>query len=281
MLLFLLAKIRAIGTAIESLPYLSTVLNKSKQLAKMTPQIAKAIVCVIAIGFIMLKTPGVHDKLLRHYVGNKVYMIMGKQGGGTGFAYKAPSGQSYILTNDHICNLADEKGELRIIDNDGNSIPRRVIERSNFSDLCIVEGLPGVTGMSLGGEPDIGELVGALGHPALKPLILTKGEIVGRQDVYIMDHIMDPKNPADTCNLPKNQIIRQQLQIFIFTIDVDVCADVTRNAYVSSIPVFGGSSGSPVVNFWGHIVGVVFAMDDTHWASIVSLDDIKKFTANY
>ena len=38
-----------------------------------------------------------------------------------------------------------------------------------------------------------------------------------------------------------------------------------------------GSSGSPMVNEAGDVVGVVFAIDEKAWASMVSLSDLRKF----
>jgi S1-C subfamily serine protease len=292
MLSFLLSKIRLFGAIVESLPFVLKILNKVKSTIKTTirttikliPHFIFGVICSAIALVLILKAPGFHNTLTRHFVGSKVYMIEKfGVGGGTGFAFKVPSGKSYILTNDHICAMAESDGILMVYDNEGHGTPRKVIERSNFTDLCLMEGMPGVEGLSLGDKPEIGEIYTAVGHPALKPLILTSGEIVGRRDVQTVDHILHLSDPNDMCNKPKQSIEREEQQVSSEVPQEDkfYCIDTTKAAYESSIQVFGGSSGSPVVNLWGHVVGVVFATDHTNWASIISLDDIKTFTSKY
>ena len=61
--------------------------------------------------------------------------------GGTGFQIKAPSGKQYILTNAHICQIADslyaktQSGKISVVD---------VIKIYPHHDLCIMK--PIVTG---------------------------------------------------------------------------------------------------------------------------------------
>ena len=55
--------------------------------------------------------------VIRNTVGKSVVRIFGKNSfgmtsGGTGFSVQAESGKKYILTNKHICNLADKSGFL-------------------------------------------------------------------------------------------------------------------------------------------------------------------------
>jgi S1-C subfamily serine protease len=239
----------------------------------------------IALTFIVMaaKAPEVHGFFLRSRVGNKTYMIKKTPngGGGSGFAVRAKSGTTYIVTNAHVCEaLLDngETGEVLVETPDGEFMKRRVLEVSGKSDLCLIEGLPGVTGLSLGSRPTVGQIVAAVGHPALLPTTISRGEIVGAEDVRIPIGLISSQEEADRClTKPKREIG----VMFVWFFPVNVCVDVTKEAYITNAVIQGGSSGSPVVNFWGNVVGVAFAADRAGWARVVSLDDLKDLLKLY
>lgn len=62
---------------------------------------------------------------------------MGTRGLGTGFHVKAKSGKTYILTNFHVCFLADKNGYMNAL-TDKTFQRVKVIRRSNFTDLCLL-----------------------------------------------------------------------------------------------------------------------------------------------
>jgi S1-C subfamily serine protease len=269
-------------------PKLKTLLQSTK---RTTLNLVPAVLLVSIMGYMSVRAPEIHGLYLRYKVGNKVYMIQGRRngGGGTGFAAKAPSGQSYIVTNSHVCEGALEQSEDKtalLVTNGNTSMRRKIIENSDFTDLCILEGLPGVEGLSISGEPDLGETLATVGHPLLRPLSVSKGEIVGSHDAEIMDYIMSGNKRIDElvhtsdkkCDLPKNKIVEEN---DIFFGQVKLCNTVTKDVYLSTIVIFPGNSGSPVVDFWGDVVGVAFAADKTSWAWIVSNKDLKRFLAHY
>lgn len=281
-------------------PMKKSVLLKLK-LQRLLPKAKELLLSALSVamlmgsfGYLVVKGPEIHGMYLRHAVGEKVYMIKGRidGGGGTGFALKAPSGQTYIVTNSHVCKGAltqsEDKTSLLVVGENG-AMRRRIIENSDFTDLCLLEGLPGVEGLSVGSEPGIGEVVGVVGHPALRPLSLSRGEIVGAQDVDIFAYIIKGSNAFidsvappglvrdEKCDLPKNQIVHAETPFG----PIDACLNVTKGAYMSTAVIFPGNCGSPVVDFWGRVEGVAFASDGTNWAYIVSLKDLKKFIARY
>lgn len=257
-----------------------------------------AAVVISAITLISLRAPEMHNHWLRTKVGSKVYTIRDSahSGGGTGFAIKAPSGVSYILTNDHVCGVSSDKQTVLVTDEEGNGIRRRIIAHDDSSDLCLIEGLPSVQGLSLAGsEASVGDTMIAVGHPHLLPLTLSKGEFIGKKDVQIMMGIISVTNPesgevmpippekggmtAEQCAMPKNKIVEIP---YIFGIMIRACMVNIHDAYQTNVQVLPGNSGSPVVNFWGNVEAVVFASDDSvFWGSFISLYDIRYFLRNY
>lgn len=235
-------------------------------------KLLKYCLSLILIVSLVFKLPEIHYNYIRSYVGNNVVKIVNKEGnhGGTGFHVRGKSGRTYILTNSHVCSHIQENGLVNVADEFGNIIPRRVLLDSDYTDLCLVEAMPGASGLFLGSGPSPGEIVAVVGHPKLMPLTVTRGEIIAEAEVQVMDHII--QNSDDKCDKPKNKIVK--VNVFVF--ELDVCT-VKIKANLSNVTILPGNSGSPVVNFFGNVVGVAFAGDsDSNWGSFVTLSDIKE-----
>jgi hypothetical protein len=83
------------------------------------------------------------------------------------------------------------------------------------------------------------------------------------------------------CRLPKNEIDVKEINMMFMVIKIKQCINVTYRAYITNMLIQPGSSGSPAVNFWGNVVGVVFATDSAGWASVVSYDDLRDLLKKY
>lgn len=255
---------------------------------------------VMLSGYLVINAPQMHGQYLRAKVGSRVYKIQAQLhgGGGTGFAFQAPSGESYIITNSHVCDSVLAQTNIPntvLVVNDEGAMPRRVLAISGESDLCLIEGIPGVTGLSLGSEASVGEIVASIGHPLLRPLTISRGEVIAKEDIEILSYVLPTGNimldaalnaRAGKCDLPKNRLIEEEITIMgpdgLTNIKVRLCINITKDAIATSMVIYPGNSGSPMVNFWGNIVGVMFAGDQrSNYGDAVSLQDLKNFIARY
>jgi S1-C subfamily serine protease len=224
------------------------------------------------VALMIIKLPEYHYTYIRNEVSAQVVKITNEEQthGGTGFHIRTPKGAVYIMTNAHVCEV-QVNGIVTVTDEDGNSMPRRVVEQSRYSDLCLVEPMPGKSGLKVGKEPHIGEIVAVIGHPLLMPTTVSRGEIIGKEEVDVK--LRSINESSDKCNLPKNRI-----EIGFF--GADCMLHIT--AYLSNVIILPGNSGSPAVDFYGHVVAVAFAGSSySHWGMLVTLKDINKFLEVY
>ena len=278
---------------------LSKARDGAANVASFVLQYALTVTAIVVLSVAVLKLPEIHNKYLRASVGSKVYMIRDsyRSGGGTGFAVKAPSGQSYILTNDHVCEVSSD-GQTVLVTGDEGSMRRRIVAHDENSDLCLIEGLPGVEGLKVASSgPHLGDVVSIIGHPRLMPKHVSQGEVTGAEDVSILmgpisvinprtgqEEQIDPREGGITpeqCSMNKHSQEIVPIDMLFFVIKVKFCVMTVQKAYITAITIHPGNSGSPMVNFWGNVIGVAFASDGTNWGRVVSLDDVKAFLTNY
>lgn len=254
-----------------------------KQMGSVAKDAAKSfflgtgLVALVAVG--TLGANKFHLRYIESHVGDQVVFIKSPddarlQGSGTGFEIKAQSGKVYTVTNAHVCGLANSNGIIMVEEKRSNRlIPRRVLEVYNDNDLCLVEGLEGYSGLDTASGYERGEPVWAVGYPLGGMMNISNGRIKGEQDVYILAEDVS----QDKCVAPKYK----KIQYNLFGLTFDLCA-VVRHAIDSDVVIYPGNSGSPLVNIYGNVVGVVFAADQrTNWGSSVPLRDLNKLLGAY
>lgn len=194
-------------------------------------------------------------------------------GGGTGFALKAPSGITYTVTNNHVCELA-EGGKMRAVWDNGRSVLIDVLEVDREHDLCIMDGLPLMEGLELGKqELDVYDPAFIIGHPRLAPNTFSEGLVRERLN---MDIIMG-YGDAESCRAQK---LKYKL-VNGWLGPEGVCYE-EYDAFDTSIKGYPGNSGSPVFNFDGQVVGVIFAGNNiTNDMSYVPLEFLQDLIRTY
>lgn len=258
------------------------VLQKLKSLDK--EKVVKGIkalsaaIVLLSVGSLIMNAQRLHKDFIRSMVSDKVFMLTNSENtsGGTGFLVEAPSGKSYIVTNSHVCNIP---GKQLFTEMEGRRVKLRIREVSRFTDLCLVEQPGNLSGLDLASSIAIGEQVGIMGHPRLFPLTLSVGEYVGDLKNLEMP-LLEGECPADLEGPMATKTVK--FMSFFGEVEVVVCMLTVPVANISTAKALGGSSGSPVVNFWGNIVGVVFGgLTDNNDALVIPLEHLRDFLKPY
>ncbi len=205
----------------------------------------------------------------------KSYSILLKSAKGqcSGEQVKAPSGVSYILTAAHCMPLAID-GQIQVITEDGKKLKRRIVAEDDYSDLLLLEGVPGMEGMPIARTSWRGQHVRTFTHGHGLQTYRTDGVLVQKQEIQIPISLIASDEASCSAKV-KNKVIHFAT---IFG-DLKICA-LSVEESVTTAFIVPGSSGGMVVDDAGQLVGVVSA-GGGGFGFLVTLDDIHSFLSNY
>lgn len=179
------------------------------------------------------------------YVRNHVVLLKSLIGSCTGFNVTAPSGKTYIMSAAHCMDLmgVDSHNRLAIyaIDESGRRSIVYFVKVDRFTDLLILTNNNN-NGMVVAKKDQIHDHVHVLSHGGGLPTYRTDGELLNERLFFI---------PTE------------------FGFDIHPAA-------ITTVSVIPGSSGAPVLNEAGEIVGVVSATDG-YFGFMVPLHYVQDF----
>jgi len=247
-----------------------------RRIIKLKVSLVKVLLFIALFTFTSAKGPEFHANFIRSYVGEKVVMLKAGRSGGSGSYVKAESGKTFILTNKHVCKISND-GYMKVFREDGSHATRKIIKMSAKYDLCLVDAAEDFDGLFVANKVAIGETIAIVGHPKLQPLTLSKGELIGYRNISVASR----PNADGTCSSKPLLIIDPELKdafqkLFGYCVNIHYSGQTT--AYSR-----GGSSGSPVIDFFGSLVGVLFAgnRQDQFESYIVPLASVKEFLSEF
>ena len=212
-------------------------------------------------------SPEIHDRFLHNKKLSVVKLVSPYGGSGTGFVIER-NDTKFILTNRHVC-LMNKGNALSALDQKGGDTIVRVLVWSRNYDLCLMTSRQDLPALKLAKSYNLFEKAYPIGHPLGLPLTLANGRLISKEKIELM---IDCKLPHDREIEITNPFAR-----IIYGID-KICTKMF-NSVRTDAPIYPGNSGSPVLNFFGNVNGVVFAGSTRaeHASYLVPLEDVKKF----
>lgn len=173
-----------------------------------------------------------------------------ERSGGSGVVLESSETESTILTNNHVCSVAEHGGIV------SNSYHRGFVTsftRSNIHDLCLIKTSTNfeVSTAIANSEAPLTSTAAVSGFPRLQPNIITRGSFGEHEFVSIMTGIK-PCTPED---LSSGDAGTQLICMFLGGYPIIR----TYEAQFTGATIQAGNSGSAVYNEDGELSGLVFA----------------------
>lgn len=222
----------------------------------------------------LLAPAGVSQKEIYRRAASQTFRMLDPdniKSGGTGFVVKAPSGQTYIVSNAHVCGVSER--DHMLAERNGRMIRTPILEISSETDLCLLVAPPGYDGLEVADSAYILQQVYAVGHPRLGPVTISAGWIRSRETVAISYCRSYRGNRTNFYPSPMSRNLEEILAEMECIKEVD--------SYVTNAAVQPGSSGSAMLSDEGKVVGVAFAGDPYGTSLMVPLDRFKRFLQPY
>jgi S1-C subfamily serine protease len=259
------------------------MLNKLKEAIKnhnylaSLARVSGGLLLLAGLFYVGANAPQWHLNYLEAKVGKVVIKVVKDEqavSGGTGFHVKGKSGKTYILTNAHVCGVSDDGKEALIqIPNSDRFSKRKIIEVYKKHDLCLIEALDGYEGIEVADNIEPGDNVRAVGHPRLRPMRAALGEFLAISNISIATAELGSMEEATRCEETGGKVAQFMFSYYCIK---------NYDAMETTVTIFPGSSGSPLVNFSGNLVGVIFAGDNaTNYGFAVPLVSVKDFLSIY
>jgi hypothetical protein len=224
---------------------------------------------LLSIVLVLVLTGCNHDRTIL----DRVVKLQSAEGSCSGIQVAAPSGRSYILTAGHCRRLSDAVGSIGVVREDGSTLQRAVIAEDPNSDLLLLEGLPGINGISVAASLTDGQFVRTFTHGSGFKTYRTEGQTV--QESVAIAVVGEEKDCAP--GMPKLTVV--DVPIF-FGLSVRACVLKVLEE-VTTATIVPGSSGGAMVDAQGSLVGIASMSDGSFFSYFVRLQDIQTFLKAY
>ena len=206
-------------------------------------------------------------------------------GRGTGFVVKAESGQKFVITNAHVCELGLKSGYMvGYVRKDGEfrtplEHKLEVIKQYDNHDLCILKLHDDLPALPLADDVHVNERVQIIGYPVFNLLSASHGHVRGYAEIKTQWEV-----PMERC---VGKAFRKMPMGFkadaagkIITIEACI---FKQDFLMTDALGDAGQSGSPALNEQGEIIGVMSMVIGKYrvFALLVPLNDLRAFLSKY
>ena len=236
----------------------------------------KIVLAIVAVGAIVLVAGhlagNLNDEIKRKsdvFAREQVVKLVTDQGSCTGVEITAPSGRVYTLTARH-CKILIQDDHVAAITEDGQKHFLKVISIDKNSDLMLLQGVDGYEGVHVAKQNHKYEGIHSMTHGHGKPTYRTDGLLLDEEVVQVlMGFIHDADDQAKCLSTPSASAMESP---FGTVCVMDLILTTTTAKIVP------GSSGGPILDAAGSLVGIASATDSEGMFSyLVRLSDIKDF----
>jgi hypothetical protein len=199
------------------------------------------------------------------YARNRVLKLFDVTGACSAVLVWAPSGKAYTLTAGH-CRPEVHEGKIKARNESGQEYLLDFIAEDPTADLMLLSA-PYQIGMDIAKNIGTHEPVHTMTHGRGMPSYRTDGEFL------VLDLIEFALFPVVTvedlvrCSGPKYVVMQKEFET--------MCG-VQSFQSVTTARIVPGSSGGPLMNAWGELVGIASTTDDS-FSTFASLADIHAF----
>jgi S1-C subfamily serine protease len=209
-----------------------------------------------------------HSDGIVKYTSEYVFKIEGSNGTrATGFRVVTPKGEPMIITNYHVC--VDYKStRYSIREHTGRLVPLSIYKYNAAHDLCALRPkVAPATGLVLGTELAQFDNIMSVGHPRGGPVFVSRGVFTGVKKNLDVPHAPAlPLKKGWWC--PKNT----KLMGYATRGGLAMWCSNVWDLGSSTLEAWPGSSGSPVVDKDGYVVGVVSVSDEGRGYFVLAKD---------
>jgi len=209
-------------------------------------------------------------------IGKSVYRISsggGDGGWGTGFAVKAASNKTYILTNGHICHSLNRTDKLYSFD--GEKYKVKVEAEDDYHDLCILQAPKNAKPLKVSEkDPKYRDKIYTAGFPAIPEMTTASGIVltIDKDNAGMLDD-----TPIEKCVGPKYKVGTSSVMGMFGPLMIPECNMIAPRLQ-TSVKSNPGASGSPMINSRGEVIGVLMAtIGKIQFAQMVPLDYVRSF----